>query len=95
MPNELNLSNQKIEVLVVNINDKEYKIPLATSLPYKEVKALIGLQKKDPEESLDQFIDFFKQYIDADVIDSLTMASLTKLAKAWSGASGEETLGES
>ena len=50
MPNELNLNNQKIDVLVVKIEDKEYKIPLATSLPYKEVKTLIGLQKNNRKD---------------------------------------------
>lgn len=95
MPNELNLNNQKIDVLVVKIEDKEYKIPLATSLPYKEVKTLIGLQKNnDSAEAIDIFINFFKKYIDEDVIENLPMSALNELARAWSGANGED-LGES
>ena len=91
MPKELKLSNQNIEVLKVNIEDKTYTIPLATSLPYKKVKALITLAKKDTEEQLDTFIDFFKEYIPEEVIDELPMSALTELAKAWSGASEKES----
>ena len=42
MPKNINL-NQKTEVLVVNIGDKSYKLPFATSLPYKKVKKLIRM----------------------------------------------------
>lgn len=95
MPNELNLNN-KLEVLKVTIEDKTYSIPLATSLPYKQVKKLIKLAKNEnEEEQLDSFIEFFKQYIDEEVIDNLPMTALTALAKAWTGASGEEEMGES
>ena len=43
MPKELNLNNTTKEVLVVKIGDKEYSVPLATSLPFKKAKELIKL----------------------------------------------------
>ena len=95
----INLSAQNTEVLVVNIEDKEYKIPLATALPYKKVKAFVAItKKKDEFEQLDAFVTFFKEYIPEDVIESLPMSALTQLAKAWSGANEKEngqSLGES
>lgn len=97
MPNELNLNN-KIEVLRVKISDKSYDVPLATSLPYKKVKSLMGLTKKKEEEQMDAFVEFFKDFIDPDVVDNLPMSALTELAKAWSTASetdGGESLGKS
>lgn len=94
MPNELNL-NQNIEVLVVNIGDKKYNIPLATSLSYKKAKTLIKLAKKGEDEAMDAFIEFFAQYIPQDVLDELPMSALEKLAKAWSGKSNEDEDGES
>lgn len=98
MPKNINL-NQKTAVLVVTIGDKTYKLPLATSLPYKKVKALIKLSKKEDEfEQLDAFIDFFKEYIPEDVIEDLPVSALNQLASAWSGASEKESgqeLGES
>lgn len=96
MPNELNL-NGNIEVLVVKIGDKTFKIPLATSLPYKKAKALVKLAKADEESALDGFLEFFSQYIPSEVLDELTMRDLTTLAKAWSGQTekeGGQTLGE-
>lgn len=97
MPNELNLNN-KIEVLRVTIGDNTYDVPLATSLPYSKVKSLLGLMKKDETEQMDAFIEFFKNYIDPDVIDNLPMSALNELAKSWSETSesdGGESLGKS
>lgn len=97
MPKNLNLTNNTTEVLIVTIGDKDYKIPLATSLPYKKVKSLMGLTKLDDEAKIDAFIGFFKEYIPEKVIDELPMSALTELAKAWSGATekdGGESLGE-
>lgn len=96
MPNELNL-NQNIEVLIVTIGEKKYKIPLATSLPYKKAKALIKLSKLSGEEATDAFIEFFAQYIPQEELDELPMSALSQLAKAWAGKTEEsgENLGES
>ena len=96
MPKELNL-NGNVEVLVVNIGDKTFKIPLATSLPYKKAKELVKLAKADEESALDGFLEFFSQYIPSEVLDELTMKDLTALAKAWSGQTekeGGQPLGE-
>ena len=86
MPKELNLNTDK-EVLVVKIFEKEYQIPLASSLKVKEVKAIMALTKLEDDEKLNGFIDFFKNYIPEDVIEELPMSSLTQLMNAWSGSS--------
>lgn len=86
MPKELILNTDK-EVLVVKIFDKEYQIPLASSLKVKEVKAIMALTKLEDDEKLNGFIDFFKNYIPEDVIEELPMSSLTQLMNAWSGSS--------
>ena len=86
MPKELNLNTDK-EVLVVRIFEKEYQIPLASSLKVKEVKAIMALTKLEDDEKLNGFIDFFKNYIPEDVIEELPMSSLTQLMNAWSGSS--------
>lgn len=86
MPKELNLNTDK-EVLVVKVFDKEYQIPLASSLKVKEVKGLMALMKLEDDEKLNGFIDFFKNYIPEDVLDELPMKSLTELMNAWSESS--------
>lgn len=96
MPKELKL-NGNVEVLVVKIGDKTFKVPLATSLPYKKAKALVKLAKGNEENALDGFIEFFAEYIPSDVLDELTMKDLTLLAKAWAGQTekeGGQSLGE-
>ena len=93
MPNELNL-NTNVEVLIVTIGDKKYNIPLARSLPLKKAKGLMKLTSKSTEEQFDAFVEFFKEYIDAEVVDNLPISALTELAKAWNSANGDE-LGES
>ena len=96
MPKELNL-NKPNEVLVVHIGDKDYSIPLATSLPYKEAKKLIKLGKTNEEEAIDIFVDFFSKYIPTEVLDELSLANLSALAKAWAGQTeteGGQSLGE-
>lgn len=95
MPNELNLNNKPNEVLKVTIGDTTYDIPLASSLPYKKVKALIKITKQKDDEQIESFVDFFKQYIPEEVIEELSMSALTDLAKAWSRVSNQdEKLGE-
>ena len=89
MPTELKWNT---EVLKVKIEGEEYSIPLATSLKVKEVKALIKLTKKDQDEQLDGFVEFFKKYIPEQVIEDLPMSALNQLIQAWSGANGN--LGE-
>lgn len=86
MPKELNLNTDK-EVLVAKIFDKEYSIPLASSLKVKEVKSIMALTKLEDDEKLDGFIEFFKNYIPEEVIEELPMKSLTELMNAWSGSS--------
>lgn len=97
MPKELNLNEIPSEVLKVTIGDDVYTIPLASDLPYNEVKKLVNDSKHGTEEEMtDLFIDFFKMYIPEDIIDNLPMAKINALAKAWGDTSGGiEQLGES
>ena len=92
----INLSQNVNEVLAVQIKDKTYKIPLATSLPYKKIKSLMKLAKQDGEDQLEAFMEFFKEYIPEEVLDELPMSALNTLAKAWAGTKEDgQTLGES
>lgn len=99
MPKELNLNNLPEEVLKVTIGDTVYTLPLSNALPYSKVKKLISITKMgDTEAQIDTFIEFFKEYIPEDVVESLSMGALTALAQAWgetSEAEGGSNLGES
>ena len=95
MPKELTL-NQNVEVLVVKIGEKEYKVPLARFLPYKEAKKLLAIKNGNESEMLEAFVGMFSKYIPSDVLEELSLADLTALAKAWTAQNGDgEALGES
>lgn len=99
MPKELNLNNLPEEVLKVTIGDTVYTLPLSNSLPYNKVEKLLSVtDMTDIKEQIKIFIEFFKEYIPEDVIESLSMDALTALAKAWGETSeteGGSNLGES
>lgn len=80
------------EVIKVKIENKDYSIPLASSLKVKEVRALIKLSKQGQDDQLDGFVEFFKQYIPEAVLENLPLSALNQLIEAWSSANGE--LGE-
>ena len=92
MPNELTLG-RKTEVLVINIGDKQYKLPLVTSLPYKKAKKLLKLFKGenvDELELVDAFIETVKDYIPSEVLEDLTMEDIKTLAVTWGGVKPSE-----
>jgi len=89
MPEEIKWNT---EVIKVKIEEKEYSIPLASSLKVKEIKALMKLTKKDQEEPLDGFVEFFKNYIPESVLEELPMSALNQIINAWSSANNN--LGE-
>lgn len=99
MPKELNLNTLPEEVLKVTIGDTVYTLPLSNALPYSKVKKLLSITKMgDTEDQINTFIEFFKEYLPEDVVDSLSMGALTALAKAWGETSeteGGSNLGES
>lgn len=79
----------EIDVLKATIGDETYSIPLATSLPYVQLKKM---------RTDDKVIEFFKEYIPEDVFNSLLTDELMQLVKAWNDATQEvsgATVGES
>lgn len=80
MPNELTLKRKEREVLVVNIEDKKFSIPLGTSLKRKELAKL----NKDEE-----VMKFFEKHLGAEVMDDLTVGEIKSIIDAWTKATQE------
>ncbi len=80
MPNELTLNRKEREVLVVNIEDKKFSIPLGTSLKRKELAKL----NKDEE-----VMKFFEKHLGAEVMDDLTVGEIKSIIDAWTKATQE------
>lgn len=80
---------EETEVLKATIGDETYSIPLASSLPYVQLKAM---------RTDDKVIEFFKEYIPEEVFNALTTDELMQLVKAWNDATQAAqgaTVGES
>lgn len=74
---ELTINRKEVEVLVVNIDDKTYKVPLGTSLKRKD---LAKLNKED------EVLKFFETYLGKDLMDDLTIGEIKTIVTAWSEA---------
>lgn len=82
MPNELTLKRKEREVLVVNIEDKKFSIPLGTSLKRKELAKL----NKDEE-----VMKFFEKHLGTEVMDDLTVGEIKSIIDAWTKATQESS----
>jgi hypothetical protein len=86
---ELTLKRNEIEVLKVTIDDKNYSIPLGTSLRRKELAKL---------KNEDEVMKFFENYLGKELMDDLTIGEIKTIITAWSEATEKQSgvkLGES
>ena len=84
--------------LTIEIDGKEYSIPLARSLKVKEVRKLLRVTKLEDVDQYDFMVDFLGRYLGADVVDEMTSGDLMEVVKLWHAANAEVediTLGES
>ena len=92
------LTKRDKSYLTVEIEGKDYNIPLANALKLKEVRKLLKLGKKSEEDQLDFLIDFFGNYLGEGVIDEMTLPDIQELFTLWGKANeeaGGPALGES
>ena len=98
MPN-YSLSKSNGAYLNIEIEKKNYKIPLANALKLKELRKLIKANKlESEEEQLEFLMDFFGKYLGEDTIGELTIAQIYELFTLWQKANEEAggiSLGES
>jgi hypothetical protein len=84
--------------LTIEIEGKNYDIPLANTLTVKEARNLIKLDKKSEDEQVDFIFGFFSKYLGEDVVENLVLGDLYELFTLWGKANAEVgglTLGES
>lgn len=79
---EITLGGGEVHVLAINIGEKQYKIPLGGSMPYKKLKAI---------KTSDDIYGFLAEHIPEKVLDTLTVADITTIFNAWSEATKEDT----
>lgn len=88
------LTKKDKSFLTIEIEGKNYNIPLATALKLKEVRKFLKLGNKSEEEQLDFLIDFFGNYLGQEIIDEMTIPDIQELFTLW-GQANEEAGGPS
>ena len=85
---EITLEQPK-EVLKINIHDKSFTIPLAGSIPFKDLADIQNAKTK--EERFDMITKFFEKYIPEDIFSELTTSELNQIMVAWGEVSETDT----
>lgn len=94
--NQLTKKNEAY--LTLEINEKNYNIPLASSMKLKELRKLTKIEKLPETDQLDAIAEFFAKYLGESVVDDLSVADLYEILKYWKEANsktGGLSLGES
>lgn len=83
------LTKRDAAYLTIEINGKEYNIPLANSLKVKEVKKLLAYADLEQDKQVDFLIAFLGSYIDTDVVENMTVGDMFEIFSLWSKANQE------
>lgn len=97
MPN-YQLRQKDAKYLTIEINGKNYNIPLAKKMKSKEVRRVMRMLQIPKEQALDSICDFLAGYLGADLVDELTMEDIMEIFEIWISANNAEDglkLGES
>ena len=91
------LTKKDAAYLVLEIENKEYSIPLAKTLKVKEVKNLFKYAEMNEVSQVEFLTDFLGSYMTQEVVDNLTVSDLFEIFRLWTKANEEAggmTLGE-
>lgn len=84
--------------LTIEIDGKEYNIPLAKTLKVKEVRQLIKISKLEEMDQYDFMIEFLARYMGEDIVDEMTTGDVIEIFNLWKKANTDAEdleLGES
>ena len=85
---EITLEQPK-EVMKVNFRDKSFTIPLAGSIPFKELATIKDAKTKEDKFGL--IMKFFEKYIPEDIYSELTSNDINQIMVVWGETSQIET----
>lgn len=84
--------------LTIEIDGKEYNIPLAKTLKVKEVRQLIKISKLEEMDQYDFMIEFLARYMGEEIVDEMTTGDVIEIFNLWKKANTDAEdleLGES
>lgn len=92
------LTKKNEAYLTIEIDGKEYNIPLAKTLKVKEVRQLIKISKLEEMDQYDFMIEFLARYMGEDIVDEMTTGDVIEIFNLWKKANTDAEdleLGES
>lgn len=92
------LTKKNEAYLTVEIDGKEYNIPLAKTMKVKEVKQILKIKNLKDSEAFEFMCEFLSRYMGEDLVDNMTTGDITEVFDLWKKANDEVegvTLGES
>lgn len=92
------LTKKAKQFLTLEIDGKDYNIPLMTCLKLKEVKKLIKVLTAPEVEQVEGIATFLSQYMGEEIVDEMTIEDMQEVFTIWKDANGIEDgpqLGES
>lgn len=88
------LTKKDKSYLTIEIEGKNYNIPLAGTMKIKEVRALLKITKLSEEEQFEAMSDFLSRYMGEDVVDDMIVDDVQEIFALWSRANGFDSEGD-
>lgn len=92
------LTKKKNAYLTLEIEGKNYNIPLISTLKMKEVKRLLKVINSDESDQIEGIADFLSDYMGEEIVDDMTIEDIKEVFDIWKEANDKEggpALGES
>lgn len=92
------LSKKNEAYLTIEIDGREYNIPLAKTMKVKEVRKIFKIKNLNDAEAFDFMCEFLSRYLGEELVDEMTTGDISEVFDFWKKANDEVegvTLGES
>ena len=86
MPISHTLTPKDAKYLTLEINGKEYNIPLSKTLKVRDIKKVSKIKKLDEDEQFDAMVDFLSGYLTEEIVDDLTAEDVMEIFELWNKA---------
>lgn len=92
------LTKKENAFLTLEIEGKDYNIPLISTLKMKEVKRLLKVINSDESDQIEGIAAFLGDYMGEEIVDDMTIKDIKEVFDIWKEANDKEggpALGES
>lgn len=80
------LTQKDKKYLTLEIDEKNYNLPLANTMKVKEIRKLMKITKLPEEEQFDCMIEFLSKYMGEEVIDEMLVDDVQEIFELWNRA---------